>query len=190
MVAQCARPCPHAYYAEVGGEPARGWPGTPTRLGTMVIGVRPGPQATSIPCHPQAAGLCAQAGCSGLGCGAPSGGQAQGISRSRFSSSLSSGQPWHPRWPPRHQRRIRRGMRSHQAVRPEPLPVHLGSSCPFPAPPWWQLSGRRKTDTDGVRNRRVQVQLSLDETWKPAPTFQAWVPPLTQFCVSDPHVAL
>lgn len=47
LVAQCALPSPHAYSAEVGGEPARGWLGTPTRLGTMVIGVRPGPQATS-----------------------------------------------------------------------------------------------------------------------------------------------
>lgn len=43
--------------------------------------------------------------------------------------------------------------------------LHHGGSC---------QEGERRTD--GVRDRRVQVQLSLDETWKPAPTFQAWVP--------------
>lgn len=142
VAAQCAGPSPCAYSTEVGREPGRGWPGIPTRLGTVVIGVEPGPQATSIPCHPQAAKWTCLSRMLGSWLWQPfwrpHPGQAQVISRSRFSSSLSSGRPWHPRWLPRHQRRIHLGMQSHRAIHPEPLPAHLGSFCLFPAPPWWQ----------------------------------------------------
>lgn len=155
VAAQCVGPSPCAYSIEVGGEPGKGWPGTPTRLGTVVVLLRAGPgqQGTCTPCHSQAVEptLYAQVLAVAPLLETPAR-PSQVISGSRFSSSLSSGQPWHPRWLPRHRRRIHLGMRSHPAVHPELLPVRLGSFCLFPAPPWWQLSGRRKDGgADGMR---------------------------------------
>lgn len=79
VTAQCVGPSPCEYSIEVGGEPGRGWPGTPTRLGTVVvlIGVGPGPQGICTPCLSQAADLRASAVCPGPGCGTPPGNPSQ-----------------------------------------------------------------------------------------------------------------
>lgn len=153
LVAQCARPSPHAYSAEVGGEPARGWPETPTRLGTMVIGVGPGPQATSTPRHPQAAGLCAQAGCSGLSCGTPFGGLSQ------VKPRLSQG--------------------------PGSIPVLVAANLGIPdGPP--DIKDKFVWECEVTK---PFIQSLCQFIWVPF-VFSQLHHGGSQFCVSDPHVAL
>lgn len=119
--------------AEVGGEwgsPQAGWePGGRVRGVGVVPIAGCGAQCQPHLPWPLAAGV--QAACPGC---------AQAEAALRSSWRPSSGQPWRPQWHPRRQRRTHQGRQSHPAARPGPRPARPGSSCPFPAPPWWPLA--------------------------------------------------